>query len=285
MAGLGANLGVLIVVLLYGLNRFFHLRIRGLFAGFAVALSYLAANVIVAITGDPALIASINAFAIGSNVLVIPLIWEMSGSARFQPLPQKNISPGLFFKALLPIILLVFLDTYSFYPVGQESYGPYPVLLTPEHWIRNGIWHTLLAVCAGLFAFSLGNRRLIQIGYLSLMVAAGLLIGNHFTSLRGAIHPVYGLCVAAYTIVFFTIWGWILPEKHTGLHLGFGLALCGWIGSGAGIATSMFAQRLLPLPFIFIPAIVLSPIGLWLLQKRKIHLDYADEVKAKEAEI
>ena len=266
MAAMGLNLGVLIVALLYALNFFIPWRLRGIYAGFSIAASYLASNLLVAMIDEPSMYGTVNAIAIGLNVIVIPLVWESSAGLPRQPAATKSFAAGRFFRALAPLTLLVLLDTYCFYPVGQESFGPNPVLLLPEHWISNGILHALVALLGGMLAFNFGNRRLLQIGYVSLFASAGLLIGNHFEPLRELIHASYSVLVVTYTLVLFTIWGRILAEKNAGLWLSIGLAVCAWIGSGLGIASSMALLPILPFPHFFIPAAVLAPLGLGLLK-------------------
>ena len=278
-AALGLNLGVLIVTLLFVFNRYLHFRIRGIFAGLAAGTAYLAANVLVATVENPAMIGTVNACAIGSNLLILVLIWDSISIAKPQPAINTSFRPAAFIAAISPLLLMIFLDTYCFYPVGQESFGPYPVLLLPEHWIKNGIWHMLLAFTAGLFAFSIGNRRLIQLGFISLAVAAVLLVANYYSPLRALIYPVYSLQVSVYTIALFSMWGNLLPESKTGLWLGIGMAICGWLGSGAGIATSMIGMRLLPFPYFFVPVVVISLLGLLLVRKRNLFCDYAEQIE------
>jgi MFS family permease len=279
LATLGLTLGALIVLLLHTFNRFCHLRIRGAFAGLATAVAYLAANLIAGYANDPALIANIDGFAIGSNVIVLALIWDNASGARFQPGAPVSVSRSHFVLALVPLLFLVFLDTYCFYPVGQASFGPNAVFGEPGHWVSNGVWHCLLALCGGLVAFSLGTRRLLIIAYASLILLASLLIVNHFFSIRSFIFPVYSLLVVCYAIVLFTVWGRLLPAKKGALRLGIGLAVCGWIGSGVGIGTSIFMENILPFPLFFVPVILLAPAGFWLLRKKDIFYDYADEAR------
>lgn len=261
MAALGLVLGTLIVLLLYTFNRFLHVRIRGIVAGFAAAVAYLAANLMAAIIEEGSLFGTVDAFAVGANLIVVLLVWEHSASQIRQPAPESPPSDRRFLYAILPLGLLVLLDTYCFYPVGQTAFGPHPVLLLPDHWIANGIWHALFALVAGMMAFGLGNRRYLQIGFLSMAAAAVLLIANHYQPLRGLILPVYSLLVAAYTIVLFTLWGPLLPEKRGGLRIGLGIALCGWMASGAGIAASMGLSRFVGFPWVFAPAFVFAIAG------------------------
>lgn len=281
-AALGFNLGSLIITLLFVFNKYMHFRIRGMFAGITAGFSYLAANVLVAVVDNPAMIGTVNACVIGSNLLVLVLIWDSCSYTKLQPSLNKNFNPKIFFAAILPLLLMVFLDTYCFYPVGQESFGPNPVLLLPDHWIKNGIWHLLLSLSAGIMAFSLGNRWLIQIGFISLAIAAVLLIANHFSPLRGLIFPTYSLQVGVYTVVLFSFWGNLLSDVKTGLWLGIGMALCGWIGSGAGIATSIIGMRLIPFPYFFVPVVFLSLCGLAFVRKKTIFFDYAELIEDEE---
>lgn len=262
MAAMGLVLGTLMVTLLVTFSRFIHFRLRGIFAGISAAVAYLAANALAAFVDDPVLLGTINGFAIASNIIVIALVWD-AGSGMIPVLAGKSGEPvKRFYIALLPLALIVFLDTYCFYPVGQQSFGPNPVLLLPAHWISNGVWHLLFGLILGLLSFSIGNRRLLLVGYAALFISAALLIGNHFESLQKLVLPAYSLVVMVYTLVLFSVWGEKAPAHRFGFHTAVGLALCGWLASGGAIAASMGAAKVLPLPYLFVPALALAPVGL-----------------------
>lgn len=286
MGALGLNLGALIVLLLLTFNRFLHLRVRGLFAGLVTAITYLAANIMAAYTKESSTFGTINAIAIGTNVVVIIFIWEYAKSARFQPIERPEKEDRFFYRALAPLMLLIFLDTFCFYPIGRQGVMPNAILTGFWDWMKNGAWHFLIALMAGVFAFSVGNRRLMQVGFLSMIVVCGLLIGNSYSPMASGIYPAWGLIVGVYTIVFFTVWGRLLPKKNQGLWLGIGIALCGWVGSGAGIGASMAVLKsgLLDFPYYFIPPVILAIAGIILLRPKNIFFDYAEQVKQEEME-
>lgn len=287
MAALGTLLGTMIVLLLYTFNRYLHLRIRGVFAGFAAAGCYMGANLIAAYAPTPQAIGTVNAILIGSNVLVVIWKWETISEAQLQPFTENPPGRGKFALALLPIFLLVLLDTYSFYPIGQPGFNEtaiFPLFTDDNRWLTNGIWHFLFAVTLGMFSFSLGNRKMLIGAYMVSALTAGALIGNHHTELYKVVFPLYGLLVALYTIALFTVWGGLMSEKSAALRIGLGMALCGWIGSGAGIGISMEVLKsgVLEFPYFFVPAIIAAPFGVILLLKKKLFNDYVDLVSQKQ---
>jgi len=285
MAAMGLNLGVLIVLLLLVFNRFIHLRVRGLFAGLATAAAYFAANVMSIYIKEPVMFGTVNAIAIGTNIIVLIFIWDYSKSARLQPMGQSQ-KDSLRPKALMALMLLILVDTYCFYPVGKEGFGPNPILVETWDWLKNGIWHLLIPLMAGIFSFSLGNRRLMQIGFFAMALCSGLLIVNHYSPVANVIYPAWGLTVGVYTIALFTVWGALLPEKNQGFFLGVGIAACAWVGSSLGISSSILVTKtgLLDFPYYFIPGIILSIAGFYLLLSKDVFYDYAEKVKMETRE-
>ena len=119
---------------------------------------------------------------------------------------------------------------------------------------------------AGALFTRIRNRKLLLAGYGALLGAAVLLIGNSFTPLGAWVRPAYSLHVAAYTIVLFCLWSDIEGARF-GLRIGIGLALCGWIASGAGIALSMAVWAAPPQWVYFLCAAALGLCGLIRLLK------------------
>jgi MFS family permease len=269
MAGMGLCLGVLITLLLFSFTRYIHFRLRGIAAGLTAGVSYFGANLIAAYVKEPSMVGTIDGIVIATNVVAIILAWETLEVAVPQPLnigePELASSKTL----LYSLALLVFLDTFTFYPVGQPGFGPNAVLALPGHWVANGILHLIFALLFGMLAFWFGFRKLLTFGHLAMAASALLLMANHFTELRTPIHWTYSALVAIYTIVLFTIWGELGKEKTLGATIAIGIAICGWIASGSGIAASMVLDKAIAQPWFFAPVAVLALVGAALTYRAK----------------
>ncbi|MEK7851010.1 MAG: MFS transporter [Deltaproteobacteria bacterium] len=241
--------------LLMGINGVLVIRVveawpvttRGLMAGCAMALVYLAANIIAGFVSTPERVALIcGIVTVINGVLCLPYPLQNPPSPPFakgenflSPPLKKGDQGGLsYLKVIVILAGLVAVDSFVFHiETNREELYRYT---WEGRWLWNGIVHAVTAIAAGVIWDKRGERPVFAI-MLSAFALALILLAlfpiGYFTGFISTLF--YNTAVSFYGIMMIVIWYYIAPEIGTGLKIGTGMAFAGWVASPLGIGLAI----------------------------------------------
>ncbi|MCL4235234.1 MAG: hypothetical protein KJ042_12030 [Deltaproteobacteria bacterium] len=242
-AALGALLGAQIVLLLTA----FHTRIpgpaRGVHAGGVAAATYLFANLVAGFAPSPEAAGLACALALAFAVAIVASLRGALLEAPTHAVCVEFRSIGKTAVAVTPLALLVAVDSYVFYPVGQGGVAAHPVFASAGDWVSNGVWHVVFALAVGALYAWIGFRRVVAIGAAGMVLAALALLANESGDVTRWVRVFYSFVVGAYTVALVAAPKSIGNARAPHTSIAVVMILAGFvanpIGIGAYLASGM----------------------------------------------
>ncbi|MCC6158420.1 MAG: hypothetical protein IT350_10240 [Deltaproteobacteria bacterium] len=236
-AALGALLGTQIVLLLAA----FHTRIpapaRGVYAGGVTAATYLFANLVAGFAPSPEAAGLVCALALAFGVVIVAAFRNALIEAPTHPVCPEPRSIGKTAVAVAPLALLVAVDSFVFYPVGQGDVAAHPVFASAGDWVSNGVWHVVFALIVGVLYAWIGFRRVVAIGAAGMVLAALALLANETGDVTRWVRVCYSFVVGAYTVALVAAPQSIGNARSPHSSIAVVMILAGFVANPIGIGT------------------------------------------------
>lgn len=234
-AGLGMLLGAQIVLLLAA----FHTRIpgsaRGVYAGGVSAATYLAANLVAGFASSPEAAGLACAVMIALAVVIVVTVRGPLLEAPTREACVETTTLGATARAVAPLALLVAVDSFVFYPVGQGNIAAHPVLASPGDWAANGLWHAVVALVIGGLYNRVGYRRVVALGSAGMVAAALALVANELGDRTAWVRVFYSVVVGTYTVALVAAPGSIGTARAPHRSAAIVMILAGFVANPIGI--------------------------------------------------
>ncbi len=258
---LGALLGAQIVLLLSA----FHTRIsavrRGVYAGGVTAATYLAANLIAGFAPTPEAAGLVCALMLAFAVAVVVVLRDFLLESPVHEICQGTGTIAQVARSTLPLALLVAVDSFVFYPVGQGGVAAHSVFASSGDWVANGIWHVAFALAAGVFFSQVGFRRLVAIGCAAMILAALALVANETRELTAWVRGFYSMVVGTYTVALVAAPGSVGTARSPHASMAVVMILAGFVANPAGIGAYLAIGTKLSAPRLWVTGGILAAVA------------------------
>jgi hypothetical protein len=236
---LGGVLGLHIIALWVLFGRALGERDRAVVAAVSCGAIYLAANLIVARASGLGNVTFLGR-ACGGFALLAAVVLALSHIDGAPESVPSNFPTG----TLIALVVLIALDSYGFQMIVNDLVRnrsdpaflrSIPAEGIPMPWVANGVYHALAALPAGWLLLRRGRRDalLLSVAFFAAFIAAVRFSPRVYPHV---ILPLYGLFVAFYTVVFFTVWPSTWKPGREGRITALTMMVVGFGGSLGGIA-------------------------------------------------
>lgn len=208
---------------------------RGLMAGYAMAVVYLAANLMAGFIDMPERIALINGIAmVITGALCITSRSEVRASADAAKINIRYLNAVIFLAFLVAVDSFIFQMEINMKDLYRYTWE--------DRWLWNGVVHAIAAIVAGILWDRKGSRSVIITSLLALTASIFILIILPIGPFTGFVSTIlYNTAVSFYGIMMLIVWFYAASDMGLGLRTGMGMAFAGWIASPLGIALAMKA--------------------------------------------